>query len=660
MGGSAEALPPGASGRELIPVSVRKRWRPPAPTTKTIVGLVVAFFVALITYPVLIPDAGWELDQSWAAALHMANHDGLVFGRDLVFTYGPLGWLTAATMFYESTGAVAIAIRFPLLVIVSFVLWRRVRQLCAWPFALVATVAMAWLIGSVLLIGGESPLLVLFAVMAPYFLRLLDPQALPIKQWALFAYGALSAVVLLVKFDVGLYIAAWTLFMVGADWIVHRQRFGAVAGRVGLAVGGFVSALVVGWVACGQPIRSLGQWIDLSFSLLLGFNDAMAQPGYSWELQMAFASMVGLVVLVRQRGRIDDDRRRRLLWLALGAAMFVFAKQGFVRHDGHSLRWWAFVGVAVLIFTVRSTVTTAVFLAVPSVIVAGAVVGTFTFTNPTASVKSVDRAWGQVTSHSERVQVQKWGRTILPKTYPLPPDIVSKIQGKSVHIAPVRSVVSWVYPSTVWRPFPLLQHYDGFTTKLDRWTADFVRSKRAPQFVVYERFAIDGRIDRWEPPETMLALVCEYRYVTGSDVWQLFEKRPSSACGARRTIDTVDGRIGEEIYTPLGNDDEIVVGSFASSAFSPGPLTKLRWTLTRPPIMDVFVQGDPNRRRFVMGTAGQDHLLVLPECLRSTMAGFDTGTVRALTFTQSRGQLRPGASISARYSAIRFRCDENA
>ncbi len=244
-----------------------------------------------------------------------------------------------------------------------------------------------------------------------------------------------------------------------------------------------------------------------------------------------------------------------------------------------------------------------------------------------------------------------------PQDVPVAPFIVKAIQGKSVHIAPVRAVVSWIYPSTTWRPFPILQHYHGFTPKLDRWTADFVRSARAPQYVVYERFSIDDRLDRWEPPETMLALVCHYRYVTGSDVWQLFERRASSACGPRREIDTVDGRIGEEQYTPLGNDDEIVVGAFSSGAFSPGLMDKLRWMLTRPPSTDVVVQGDPKQHRFVMGTAGQDHLLVFPECLRSTMPGFDTGTMLSLTFTQSRGRVQAGASMKAKYSAFRFRCD---
>ena len=620
------------------------------------VGLAVAIVVSFVTYPALTPYVGWELDQSWAAALHMAQHQGLMHGHDVVFTYGPLGWLTSPTMFYEGTGAVAIAIRFPILVIVAYVIWRRLRSLTSLPVAFVGCVALSWMIGSVLLIGGEAPLLVVFAVVGAYLTRLASPSSVPVPRLAFAASGALAAFVLLVKFDTGISVAAWTGFVVVAEWLLYGQPGRRVLISAASAVCSFVVTLVLLWLACGQQLRYLRTWLDLSFNLFFGFNDAMALPGFGWELQLAFASMVGLVVLMRQRDVALDRRRSRLLWVALIASAFVFAKQAFLRHDTHSLRWWAFVGFAVLVLAVRRTLLIATFLVVPSVIVAGAIAGSFTFTNPTASVRAVGRAVGQVTSHAERRRVRELSRTLLPAAYPVPDDIVERIKGETIHIAPVRAVVSWIYPTTEFRPFPILQHYDGFTPKLDRFAADFVRSTRAPRYVLYERFAIDSRVDRWEPPETMLAMLCHYRFVTGDQKWQLFEHRKSDACGERRRIDVVEGRVGEEIFTPLGNDDEIVVGRYGGAAFSPGLVQRMRSLLSRPPIMDVFVAGDPNRRRFVTATSRQDHLLIVPTCLRDQLAGFDTATMRSLTFTHSRGRLVTGAKIEATFDAIAFDC----
>ena len=55
---------------------------------------ILACFIAslvLQTNYTIYPDI--TLDGSWIRAINMAIHNGLVFGRDFVFTYGPLGFL---------------------------------------------------------------------------------------------------------------------------------------------------------------------------------------------------------------------------------------------------------------------------------------------------------------------------------------------------------------------------------------------------------------------------------------------------------------------------------------------------------------------------------------------------------------------------------------
>src|SRR6188472_432191 len=58
----------------------------------------LGLIVALFTFPTfsLAPAPG--LDPSWGAGLQMAAHDGLVFGREVVFTYGALVHILACTL----------------------------------------------------------------------------------------------------------------------------------------------------------------------------------------------------------------------------------------------------------------------------------------------------------------------------------------------------------------------------------------------------------------------------------------------------------------------------------------------------------------------------------------------------------------------------------
>src|SRR5689334_24647044 len=60
----------------------------------------------------LVPQAG--LDPSWHAGLAMAAHHGLPFGTRMVFTFGPLGFLSSPTLYYTNQALLAFVFRFAL------------------------------------------------------------------------------------------------------------------------------------------------------------------------------------------------------------------------------------------------------------------------------------------------------------------------------------------------------------------------------------------------------------------------------------------------------------------------------------------------------------------------------------------------------------------
>ena len=73
--------------------------------------LVLAGVVPLLVFATWLassidPEAG--RDPSWEAALHMAAHGHRHFGSDLVFTYGPLGFLGNLALYYPLTAALAM------------------------------------------------------------------------------------------------------------------------------------------------------------------------------------------------------------------------------------------------------------------------------------------------------------------------------------------------------------------------------------------------------------------------------------------------------------------------------------------------------------------------------------------------------------------------
>ena len=64
----------------------------------------LALVVALVTWPVLSLTPGVGLDPSWEVALQMATQRGFDWGTQVIFSYGPLGFLSVPlTMCAELT-----------------------------------------------------------------------------------------------------------------------------------------------------------------------------------------------------------------------------------------------------------------------------------------------------------------------------------------------------------------------------------------------------------------------------------------------------------------------------------------------------------------------------------------------------------------------------
>src|SRR5919112_2457991 len=65
--------------------------------------------VFVLSWPVASIDAEAGLDPSWQIGLHQAVHQGLDFGPEMLFTYGPLGFLTQPILVWPWTTRLAFA-----------------------------------------------------------------------------------------------------------------------------------------------------------------------------------------------------------------------------------------------------------------------------------------------------------------------------------------------------------------------------------------------------------------------------------------------------------------------------------------------------------------------------------------------------------------------
>ena len=132
----------------------------------------------------------------------------------------------------------------------------------------------------------------------------------------------------------------------------------------------------------------------------------------------------------------------------------------------------------------------------------------------------------------------------------LHPGLVQALAGLTVAAEPWDDAVTFAYPQLRWRPEPVLQSYSAYSSYLDDLDASFLSSPRAPQRILYQAIALDGRDPVWDPPATMAALYCHYRQLSVSGPWQVLGLVPDR-CGRERVLRQARARFGQVIDVPV-------------------------------------------------------------------------------------------------------------
>ena len=230
------------------------------------------------------------LDASWQAVLGYAHKTEMQFGRDIVFTYGPLGYLSnecfspyapVARLFFEVVFGIVIATGFCLLA------WRVPRP---WRFVLLAFFIF---LASPLHWDGDA----LYADLGLFTWGLLCfLESGPRLRAYVLALVGLSVIGALVKFTF-LILGVFTIGLVACDLFLRGSRRLAAG-----MVFGFILGLLVFWRLLGQDLSGLGRYLATSLDIAAGYNSAMGLP----EVNMIWGLLIVSGAAAAVLGSADD------------------------------------------------------------------------------------------------------------------------------------------------------------------------------------------------------------------------------------------------------------------------------------------------------------------------------------------------------------------
>lgn len=570
----------------------------------------LALLVLVLSWSVQFGTPRGGIDGSFGAGLYMATHGDLDFGTDVVFTYGPLGFLSEPVGWYGDLAAMAFLFQVALSALLAFSLVWTLRR----AFGALGATAAALL--ALVLIPSPQEALVIATV---WCLACLAPRPPRYPLAILIGGGAsLAAIEMLVKLSVGPVIFAICLLtLLGA-----RAR----PWQLGLYLGLFIGGLSLLWVAVSQDLAGLTDYLRNGVQIVSGYSEAMvATSGSPAVFKLGLAAAVVALLGTIIAAAMPSYSTRLARWCAagvMGLAAFAAFKQGMVRFAEVRLivyfstlgllwlaipwqagkRWLlsggaiALVGMTVILSHGQQPGQTVDRLNVVDHVELAA--------NQTESLFSPD----------ERASNAEISRALFQEGYQLDEATVNALSGQSVMIDPWEIAVAWAY-QLEWSPAPVFQNYSAFTAHLDQLNAAAIASPTGPERILRHlvpassptgaSLGLDGRFRSWDPPAQALAELCNFVPLHTTSRWQVLG-RTVERCGEPELISSIRSSYGEAVRVPAAEPGKVVFARIYGAGVE--GVEKVRTLLYRANFRFAVLDG-ADRFRLVPGTV-EDGLLL--------------------------------------------------
>ena len=444
--------------------------------------------------------AGHGLDPSWRLSLHMAWNQGLIWGKEFVFTYGPLGFLCARLPFPELRYFYLVSDLF-VFGNLLFLLWTALDT------EKTAVNKMA------------VPLIVFCLGWGVFFidlpLMLLAIQLFHIGRYINF--GSRTSLVIscvvaglqfYIKLNAGLIAIVLELSGIVVVGILNKQVLTTIT-----TTAIFLAAIAS--VSFVLPV-SIIPYIINSLQIVAGYNDAMGvtiEGRQHYLLASSFVLFFWVMYGLSVIKPLFHNMRDLAIWGATSLCLFILFKQGFVRADGHEDAFFNFapfvLGIASISLSdlhrraIRTLVVVALF---------GSFAVMFKHFTPdyfAGQLEGVPQYGKQLIASDDT-----WRSALQPPVEDvLQPEILSLLKDKTVDIFPWDISVIY-YNKLKYIPRPVMQSYSVYTSALDQLNAAELRSSRSADFLLARIECVDGRYCLSEEGETHRAIVEKYRPVT--------------------------------------------------------------------------------------------------------------------------------------------------
>ncbi|MCD6012678.1 MAG: hypothetical protein K0Q79_2540 [Flavipsychrobacter sp.] len=548
---------------------------------------ILSFIIAVYSLPLHFSRAlPYSYDGGWMTSLNLAIRDHLVFGRDFVFTYGPLGLISTRCNLYTSNFLFLVADLFFAAGCFHFIYNYVMRHKGWFWLALVAMLIFRTT-------AFSQCLFVIFIIYAA--LNFLNN----FRSYFELGYFAVAGVLLFfIKINYGvLVIAALSVFVVMLAITSYRRLLFLL-----LVSGGLFAAI------CFTTHIDIAGYLRYSLTMAAQYDEA----GY-WPIKRKeFIYLSGLSVLLvlvgvlcyylyRSWRQKTFDRNKLLFLGCIGATTLVLYRNAFTRADFYhygeyfaTMPFWALTIVVLcgLQKHVLPRVVVVVFVLVSSYNLMSPDI-----TDDTLLPKLKANYYLAYYSPLEYVKgiFEKREKAMDPIRL-LDKDKLEYIDKKTIDIIPWEVELLHYHDLNYHpRPMPVTGGYAGV---FDSLNADFFTKPGRPEVVMIQNFPIDYKYFFWEESRSKTALRLNYRYIdyarvnnwSGAlkdgyfDTYLLLQPRGDSQVQPQfEKIATQTLKLGDTLHLNYAPDEAIYITAHFEYTFQ----GKLRRMFYQPPNLNV-------------------------------------------------------------------------
>lgn len=465
------------------------------------------------------------LDGSWRYMINYAADMGLKFGRDIVFSYGPLGFI-----------CYSMNVKYNMLItsIVFCVLYVFLYR-CFSKFVLrestsnqqtVRAVFFVWLMifsmREYVSYAQQKENYILFAAFMVFANIIFDVD----RKKNLLLNSLLIILCFFVKFTMVLFMIPAEIFLL-FSFISEKKKKESVI-FAGSILGSLLSCMCF-YMLYNPSIKDLFHYVSGAIEISSGYSAAMSLiEGEGATAFFPFLLLVGIGLLavwcIWQKNNIG--------WFLLitDSSLFLVFKHAFVR--GFSYIFYSFFFLCCLCFLLHSEKIAQcfeemkickypkVFKCLKRTCIVLVIIIFINGMSYSQRIECVGKVYASNLREAQAAYV-----TTVPNEFvsAIPDKLIEKVGNKTIAVYPYEILDAILADLNVVH-YPTYQNYCAYTANMDKWNADFFNGENVPEYMLIHHTAIDGRIVYLDTPATYRAIFANYEFVANEGSWFLLKK----------------------------------------------------------------------------------------------------------------------------------------